>query len=300
MHFSFYSDVEEQEKSSEFAKRQRRNSLSCEQDLPAGETTQLVWQDWIKLKETYNELTMESSKRRKAEKKVAELTHEIELHTIQEERRKVLEEQQRSENADKNANLQNNIDELKSQLQVNKDLVNNLVHPLSSCKPEEMVKMLEQLIIGLIAKLPESAPLLERLLQECTEALTKADCGSLDNESKINLALGIMALVNQQLREHPDRGFDVLLKMMRENTNLLEKLNCFYLDKDSRMKLASGIESMMASVNQRLGEYPDLSFDVLLQVMQENTMVLNKLKWFSLDDGSRITSYVNRKLLTHV
>ncbi|KAK3748337.1 hypothetical protein QZH41_008691, partial [Actinostola sp. cb2023] len=115
--FSQIEVVEEQAKSSEFVKRQRRHSLSCEQDLPAGERTQLVWQDWIKLKETYNELTMESSKRRKAEKKVAELTQEIELHTIQEEeRRKVLEEQQRSENAAKIDELQHEIDSISKQM----------------------------------------------------------------------------------------------------------------------------------------------------------------------------------------
>ncbi|XP_020895883.1 uncharacterized protein LOC110234827 [Exaiptasia diaphana] len=136
-----------------------------------------------------------------------------------------------------------------------------------------------------------STDVLIQVMQENTKALQQLPWYHLDDGSKMKLTSGIeimMTSVAEQLVNHSDLSTDVLIQVMQENTKALQQLPWYHLDDGSKMKLTSGIEIMMTSVADRLVNHSDLTTDVLIQVMQENTKALQKLPWDELDDGSKI------------
>ncbi|XP_028516268.1 uncharacterized protein LOC110243866, partial [Exaiptasia diaphana] len=265
--------------------RAHRHS-SCDMDLPRVSMTELAWSDWINVKEIYNKSSTESSKRRKAEKKVAELARE--LHILENEKQPLVSERivqlqselqriqhEREEVNRENVSLKNKLDEVASEPLAEQELLSNQLDPLWENKPEELLEVFQHL-----KKLPWH---------------------KLDNASKMNLTSCIetmMSLVSERLVNHPDLNTDVLIQVMQENSKVLQELPWYNLDNASKMNLTSCIITIMTWIAEQLANHPDLSTDVLIQVMQENTKVLEKLRWHQLDDGSKMELISNIETMT--
>ncbi|KXJ07999.1 hypothetical protein AC249_AIPGENE7956 [Exaiptasia diaphana] len=360
---------------------------SCDLDLPRVTMTGLAWNDWVKVREIYIESSTESSKRRKAEKKVAELAHE--LHILENERQPLVSERivqlqselqriqhEREEVNRENVSLKNKLDEVTSKLLAEQELLSNQLDPLLKSKPKQLLKVFQQLTSDLISEAPETLDMVERLMSELSmkivsntklkadvliqimqgnaEVLQEVEWCDLDDGSKTKLILdteimmnlvteelcnlpnlstdesirmirvlktlpwelfnddikaklisgieAIMSLVHERLGSYPNQSIDELIQMMQANAKVLQQLPWNDLDDGSKMKLTSGIETIMTSVIQRFDKHPDLSIDELIQVMQENTKVLEKLPWENIDEGSKmkLTSYIAETMMTSI
>ncbi|XP_020895892.1 uncharacterized protein LOC110234834, partial [Exaiptasia diaphana] len=297
--------------------REHRHSL-CDVDLPRVTMTELAWSDWINVREIYNESRIESNKRRKAENKVAELARE--LHILENERQPLVSERilqlqselQRIQHEQGEMNRENL--RLKNKLN---EILSIQLDTLWESEPEDLLNV-QHLTADLIKKAPDTLELAERLMSDLSKkivshpelhilvlmqmmqltakVLKSQPWYQLDDGSKMKLTSGfetmmtiVMTSVADRIVKHPDLSTDVLIQVMQENTKALQQLPWYHLDDGSKMKLTSGIEIMMTQVAEQLVNHSDLSTDVLIQVMQENTKTLQQLiPWYHIDEGSKM------------
>jgi hypothetical protein len=233
--------------------RQRRHSLSCEQDLPVGGTTHLNWKKWMTMKEAENQAPAIKI-RKELEKKVTQLTRQIELKQANEDETKEVNEKH-LEYGKKIADLEQDIERLAKERK----------------EVEDKNNILEQKIKG--------------------QTVEFRSYSYLDDDSRKKLISSIdstMTLCAKRLAEHPDLSIHVLLSLMRDNIDLFSKISWSYFDDDSRKKLISSIDSTMTIVNQQLLKYTDNSeCDLLPDVIRMCTEILQKTNWSDFNQDVR-------------
>ncbi|KXJ04745.1 hypothetical protein AC249_AIPGENE7755, partial [Exaiptasia diaphana] len=266
--------------------------------------TGLAWSDWINVREIYNESRIESKKRRKAEKKVAELARE--LHILENEKQPLVSERivqlqselqriqhEREEVNRENVSLKNKLDEATSKLLAEQEFLSNQLDPLWESKPEELLKVFQQLtadLIEIVSNTELNVDVLIKVMQEIVKVLGRAPWHRLGGSTKISSMVTMMTLVTERAVNHPDlRGAEMIQVVMQEISKTFLELPRQWRLHGIEMQQISFVEKMMALVADRVIKLPvPMNTDVLIQVMQENTKVLEAIPWENINDGSVI------------